>query len=224
MNDTDLKNLQRALAGRLAEPHPEEEAWERFALGELPEPERLALIDHALGCGMCARTMRAVGALAALERPAAVDSIGAGRRRKLASPWRRVRPERIVLALAALLLVAIAAPWLVGRLAAPPMESESRGTGEGERVIELLAPLGAVSRGGLIFRWDELPGAESYRVHLFREDGLPVATSSPVTGLELAAERLGVELPAGRWLVRIEALRGGAPVGSSTLRAFEIHP
>jgi hypothetical protein len=229
MNDpdlTDLEDLRRALAGRVAEPHPEEESWERFALEQLSEPERLALIDHALQCGRCARILRVIGAI---ERPAAAGPLELTHRRQRASPWRWLRPGRPRLAtaamaataaIAAILLVATAVPWLVARLAMHRVDAEMRGDRVGERSVEILAPTGVSTHERLAFRWSAMPNAETYRVHLFREDGVPVATSEPIAALELSAERFLAELPAGRYVVRVEALRDGAPVGSSPLSAF----
>ena len=231
MNDpnlTDLEDLKRAFAGRVAEPHPEEESWERFAREELSEPERLALIDHALQCGRCARILRVISAI---ERPADAGPLELTHRRQSASPRRWLRPGRTrwataamaaTAALAAMLLLATAVPWLVARLALHRVEAEMRGDGVGVRSVEILAPTGVSTQKRPVFRWSAMPNAETYRVHLFREDGVPVATSEPIAALELSAERFLAELPAGRYVVRVEALRDSAPVGSSPLSAFEI--
>jgi hypothetical protein len=79
--------------------HPNEDAWVRFACDELAADERDRLVDHALACGDCAATLRAV---TQVRRGGTAIDAGAPR----ASLTRSYRPY-IWVGLAAALVIAV---------------------------------------------------------------------------------------------------------------------
>ena len=86
-----------------------EDAASELSLGQVPEPERSALLDHAAGCGSCRTLLDELGALAdrllllapEVEPPAGFDA------RVLATIAPRRTMRRAVVAAAVLLLAAV---------------------------------------------------------------------------------------------------------------------
>ena len=200
MNELELAT---ALRRRSVEPHPEEETWERFATGELSPAERERLLDHALLCGPCARALRGVLALGDLRRP-----------------QRRWRPlwVGVGLAAAATIVAFIAVRPDLGR---PPLR-DRQVRGEKSAAVAILEPRGSLAAAPAFFRWRPVPGAMSYRLRLFSEDGVPLAKVDRIPAAELASGELGIVLRPGRYVWKVEALHPPAVLASSRLEEFEI--
>jgi hypothetical protein len=153
--------------------HPPEEAWERLALGELSERDRLSLVDHVVDCAECTRIWRA---LAEVERGARRFDPGVPRAGAAPSArpgpraWRWGLGGAVAAAAAAALVV-----WIgVGPQAPEPQrqpagETFRAGTEAPARPL-LWAPLGEVAAPGA-FTWEAVPEAVSYRLELLDADG-----------------------------------------------------
>jgi hypothetical protein len=195
--------LATALRRRAVEPHPDEETWERFAADALSPGQRERFLDHVLLCGQCARALRGVMALGELHRP-----------------QRRWRPLWIGvgLAAAAAIVALVAFPRGPGGLL--PRDRQVRG--QQDATLALIAPRGSLAAPPATFRWHPVPGATAYRLRLFTEDGMPLASVERIPAAELASRDLGVELPPGRYVWKVEALHPPAVLASSHLVGFEI--
>ena len=93
-----------AVAGDEARPmdaHPDEDVWVQFACDELAADERRRLVDHALACGACAATLRAVTHVR--QGSAAIDDAAPRGSQARSSP-----PYIVWLGLAAALVIAVA--------------------------------------------------------------------------------------------------------------------
>ena len=163
--------------------HPSEEAWEGLACGELPEDERLALVDHVTGCARCARIYRALSELEAGARslggaPAGPVFAVPPDDRPAAAP-KRYGWYAGLAAAAALALVFVgvrgpSAPSPDPSGSPPPVRAAQPAS------VVLLAPLGEVDAPPPEFRWAPVDGAVSYRLELLDADGERIAAQEVV--------------------------------------------
>jgi hypothetical protein len=190
-----VKDLGAALTGKLESSAfgcaPHERIW-AAALGELPEAEVSALLEHSTSCGACAAAWRVAGEMS-LEAKAL--------------PVQRRRPRW-----AAAGAIAAAAAILLLVFRPKPVEPTYRGE-TAARIQSLLASE-AQPRAGLVLRWSGPAGAR-YSVtlatkdlrQLFRASGLK-APEAPVP--EGAFKEIA---PGAELIWRVEAL---LPDGSRT--------
>jgi hypothetical protein len=221
MTEAELRHAARALAPG---DHPSEEQWERFATAELPDAERTALLDHALVCGTCARTL---AALQELER-LAPGALGAGAvpRHSVSSAgarWDRPIP-RWSLALAAALVAAIAIGLFgVRRAAEAP---RFRGSGQAEALPRLVGIEPAEDGAALALRFDRGP-ARLHQVVVFDAGGAEIWRSTPTSEPFVLLPVVTLPRP-GTYLWQVRAV--GEPsepetaAPRSSIGRFEWHP
>jgi hypothetical protein len=141
----------------------EPEAILALVLGEAPEAERLATLDHVMSCPACHRDYEY---LSAVEEASDKTERIAGRRAPL---WRRALP----LAAAASLVLAIGGLMLKGRTGDDGVERGGAGR------IALIAPGAEVPPGApLHFAWKPVPGAGRYVIEVQSAAGETVFSDS----------------------------------------------
>ena len=206
MTEERLRQLySAAVAGRSsAERHPAPEAIAALARREGSEADRLATLDHVMGCGRCRRDF---DLLRTVQR-AGVESgvVSSGARRSWFVP----------VALAASVLLAVG----IGREALR-MRSDDITRGSETGAVTLVRP-GADAAAGepLTFAWRPVPAAQRYQLELLDAGGNVVATAAT---RDTAAAPLAVRtLPPGeyRWWVR--ATTSDARVLRSALRLLRL--
>lgn len=107
-SDASDDNLRRLYRQALAQPesgaqHPDEGAWERVFANDATDDERRRLLEHVVGCALCADTYRS---LTLVRREAAAFDPGAPAPMPAATrSWRRV-----AYAAAAVLVLAVSVP------------------------------------------------------------------------------------------------------------------
>jgi hypothetical protein len=182
------------------------EAILALVLGESPDAERLATLDHVMGCPACHRDYEYLSAVE--EAGAKTERIAARR----APTWRRVLP----LAAAASVVLAIGSLVVRDRLGLGGDDVE-RG---GERAIAVYSPAGEVAAAGpVVFAWKPVPGAFRYVVEVLGPDGTVVFSDSTAdTSATLA--RPGALTPGAtyRWSVRTLEEAGEEPTVSPIRR------
>lgn len=191
MNDTRLQELYaEALArrsGATADDHCTPEQILALVRREGPESDRLAILDHVMGCPACRREY---DLLRALE--------SAGRRTTEDRPVRSIGRRFVPFALAASLLVAVG----VGLLVRNRSLSDTMRGGAGHGGLALLSPGTEVPPAQpIIFAWRPLRGAYRYQIEVLDQAGK--AIFSEVTRDTTVIWKAG--LPPGatyQWLVR----------------------
>jgi hypothetical protein len=158
MTDEELRRAyQAAVATRHAgrEQCPAPEALSALVAREGQETNRLALLDHVMGCPACRQEFELLRAVHV-----------AGRRRPT---W---RSQPLALAASIALLVGLGGAALWTRLV--PSNDTLRGSG-GQ--VELLHPTsGSVVTSPLLLSWQPVSGARTYTVELLAPDGRLVQT------------------------------------------------
>jgi hypothetical protein len=169
-------------------------------------------LEHVTACTECSETYRALSMLRA-EAPA--FDPGAPRDQVVRPFPAQGVPAWAGWAAAGLAAASLASWLLLERRPTAPV-TRAPNTGMGLVLLEPAGTLSDVPRG---FRWSTVDGAESYRVRLFREDGLLLWTSEAMT--ENRADWPG-ELPLepGRYFWDVEALREGRSIVHSPPQAF----
>ena len=191
--------------------HLQDADWERLALGEMAPDERERTLEHVTRCASCADVYRGLTMLG--EEAPAFDP-GAPRPHRPA-PQPRV-PVWARWAAAALAGASLLSWGLLDKR--PPSPSVTRAPAVDTGLV-LLEPVGTVSKVPSEFRWNKIDTAESYRVRLFREDGLLLWTSEALT--ESRADwPAAVSLAPGRYFWDVEAFGEGRGVARSELQAF----
>lgn len=188
MNDTRLQELYaEAMARRSAAPAPACVAPEQLLAlvrREGAESDRLATLDHVMGCPACRREY---DLLQALE--------SAGRRMMEDRPVRSIGRRLVPLALAASLLLVVGVGLLVRNRS---VGDTLRGGGQ----LMLLSPETEVSPSEpIVFSWRPVPGVYRYQIEVLDQNGK--AMFSQVTRDTAIVWRAG--FPAGtsyEWLVR----------------------
>jgi hypothetical protein len=202
--------------------HPDEQAWERLACGELTDELRRSLLDHVVDCAECTRVYRA---LAELERGARRFDPGVPRpglarwARRGRLVWRWGLGGAVAAAAAAVLAV-----WIGVRPPAPepapsPPEALRSGSAAAGPGPVLLAPLGAVTAPPEL-AWEPVAGAQRYRLELLDAEGEIVWTATTAgTSVPWPA---AVPRRPGRyyWRVIAELERGGTV--ASALEDFDV--
>lgn len=198
------------------------EALLALARGELPEDERLPLLDAVMTSARCREELDLLRAVVAAEREALGDAPAAptGPLRVVrgdapspaaARPW--WRRTAVPVALAATALLAVGLSRMVGRGG----EEVMRGRAEG---VMLVAPAGAIASGPVTLAWRPVPDAVRYAVELLDAQGSPlVDTTLADTTLVVPAAllRAGREY---RWIVTARDAAGserGQSVGGITV-------
>jgi len=206
MSEERLRQLySAAVAGHSsAEGHPAPEAIAALARREGSEADRLATLDHVMGCGQCRRDFDLVRTVQRAGVESGVVSSGARR------SW------FVPVALAASLLLAVG----IGREALR-MRSDDITRGRVTGSVTLVRP-GADAAAGepLAFAWRPVPGAQRYHFELLDAGGNVVASAA--TGDTAAAPLAVRTLPPGeyRWWVR--ATTSDARVLRSALRPLRL--
>jgi hypothetical protein len=211
IQDRDLQAAYRGwLAGNNPPGHLDDASWERLATDDLEASERALLFHHILSCATCSEVWRSV---LALESEASAEGLLHDRPAASRFPWRsRMMP----LALAATVLLAIGGVLMM-RQSTPPVDTV--------RGIVALPPVEGLmmaysSDGVPNLVWTPVPGATTYRVEVFTEDGRPF-WSGDMTGPP-------IQWPAGlprlkgayRW--RVEAEGAAGAIARSRLTPLEM--
>ena len=206
MSEDRLRRLySAAVAGRApAEGHPAPEAIGALARREGSEADRLATLDHVMGCGECRRDFNL---LRTVHRAGVESGVASSRERR---SW------FMPMALAASLLLAVG----IGREALR-VRSEDTTRGHETGAVTLVHP-GADAAAGeaLTFAWRPVAGAQRYELELLDAEGNVVASAA--TGDTAAAPQAVQSLPPGeyRWWVR--ARTSDARVVRSALRPLRL--
>jgi len=177
------------------------------------EMERLATLDHAMGCETCRLD---------LELLRAVNRAGEGR---LAASVRSIRPRQILalasprrLAAAAVLVIA------VGALATATLRRGREAGWRGPAKLALVSPKGAIpSSEGLSLVWRRAAGAVRYEVELLTAAGDSVfatATADTVLTLPPAATLL----PGSDYVWSVRSVLGDGTQAASAPLRFRIQP
>ena len=175
--------------------------------GEGPEPERLAVLDHALACADCKPEL-------ALLHAVGTDAATSLARHRQAA-WRRWVP----LAAAAVVVVAAGiggARWWLDRGA----DTTTRSGDDGQ--LDLISPRAneAVSSGPIAFLWHRTPGTLRYTIEVLAADGTTVFTAS-TTDTVLTAQIGPLSGGGYRWWVRAHLDDGSER--RSAPRLLELH-
>jgi hypothetical protein len=158
MNDDELRReYQRSATTTALGPHPEPDELAELMGGAMPEPDRLAILEHVLRCPTCGPELD-------LLRSASAGARAAERRMPL-SRW-------MAFAAAALILVGIGALTLRGHRIAVPVDV-MRGNHAAVAVIEPAA--GITVAVPVRLAWHAMDGARSYRVELLTTRGDVIA-------------------------------------------------
>jgi hypothetical protein len=172
----------------------EPEAILALVLGEAPETDRLAMLDHVMSCPACHRDYEY---LSAVEEAGDRTERIAARRAPL---WRRALP----LAAAASLVLAIGGLMLKGRSGDDGVE---RGGAGG---ITLIAPVEEVPAAGpLDFAWTPVPGAGRYVIEVQGANGETVFSDS-TADTTATLDRAGALTPGATYTWSVRTLEQGA--------------
>jgi hypothetical protein len=185
----------------------EPEAILALVLGEAPEADRLATLDHVMSCPACHRDYEY---LSAVEEAGDKTERIAGRRTPL---WRRALP----LAAAASLVLAIGGLMLRDRLRDDGIE---RG---GVGAIALYAPGEEVAADGpLHFAWKQVPGAGRYVIEVQGPGGETVFSDS-TADTTATLDRLGALAAGATYTWSVRTLEQGAEEpASSPIARFRV--
>lgn len=187
MNDEQLREWYQARRARPdAGDHPSPEAMVALIRREGSETERMACLDHVIGCDACRPEF---------ELLRSIDGAGS-------TPIRRALPGWLPLAAGVALAAGAASLWLL--LRAPDQTLRSGGAS----TVTLVTPVGGSAERPLRFTWRSVPTATSYRLELLTEDGrLVFAKDQPDT---TAALPDSLPVPAGkyRWWVSARSTEG----------------
>lgn len=197
MNEDHDDELRAAYAPRLETPAPADrtqcpppDALLAALRGEGREADRLAVLDHALGCPACRPDLALLHSVS--TQPASRSQTSAWR-----SGWRGLLP--LVAAAVALFAVGTGGVrWWQTR----QQDRIARGTGSG--LPTLIAPTAdGVTSGPIGFLWHAAPGALTYTIEVAASDGaLLFTTATPDTAIRAPA---GAIAPGQhRWWVRVK--------------------
>lgn len=203
MNDDELRRAYQRSTATAPGPHPEPDELAELATGAMPEPERLAMLEHVLRCPTCGPELDLIRAAGAGAR--------AAEHRLPLSRW-------MALAAAALILVGIGTLTLRGHRVAVPADV-MRGNHAAVAVIEPAG--GATVAAPVRLAWHAMDGAQSYRVELLTARGDVIAAwSTPDTALVIAdSVRLRAHEPYDMW---VRAMLADRTEVSSRLVRFSV--
>ena len=192
--------------------HPDEATWDRLAHGEIAAPERDALFDHITACTSCSQIWRGVVTLRSEAQAQGLIP------RDVATRTAWLRSPVVYLAVAAT-LVAVISGVVMNRQTVTDLSGD-RSVMRSNGAVAVEDPSASTERGVTTFTWAPLPGAASYRVSAFSDEGLPVWTR------EVAAPPLAwpaeIAREAGRYRWRVEALGDGTVRATSRLSVLEV--
>jgi hypothetical protein len=225
-DDRSLRALYADTAAAPPPGHPDEEAWEALAVGELPESRKQELVAHVVRCADCAAVYRGVTMLH--EEAPLFDSAVPSPRPARVLPWPRKWIYTGLATAAAVLLVTLLPLSRRGTVlapAAPPSDDRLR---SGESAVPVaLEPQGSLNAPPARFRWQGIARAARYRVDLSNGAGELLWASSPVdtTSVDWPAS---VRVEAGVYYWQVTALPAAdgrtTPPVPSPLVSFEIVP
>lgn len=198
------------------EGHLEESEWERLACGEMSAAERERALEHVTRCSLCADLYRG---LMQLGEEARLFDPGAPRAAAPWPAWGRVPGWARWAAAAALIAVGVL-PWVPRET---PVSSPTTRAPAAPSSLVLLEPSGTTATLPRQFRWRGMAEAETYRVRLFREDGLLLWTSAALADNAVDWPET-LELPPGRYFWEVEAFREGKSLARSELLPFVRSP
>ena len=161
MNDDELRReYQRSASAAPLGTHPEPETLAELVNGEMPEAQRLTVLEHVLRCPTCKPELELLRA--------ANEGARAAERRTLPSRW-------MALAAAALILVGVGVLVMRGQRAAVPVDV-MRG---GHAAVSVIDPFtGTAVSAPVQLTWHAMDGAQSYRVELLTTQGAVIAAWS----------------------------------------------
>ena len=161
MNDDELRReYQRSASAAPLGTHPEPETLAELVNGEMPEAQRLTVLEHVLRCPMCKPELELLRA--------ANEGARAAERRTLPSRW-------MALAAAALILVGVGVLVMRGQRATVPVDV-MRG---GHAAVSVIEPFtGTAVSAPVQLTWHAMEGAQSYRVELLTTQGAVIAAWS----------------------------------------------
>lgn len=173
---TNLANLSRTYLAHLnekgrisSEPCVDTSDLARCAMGELPRREREGVIDHAANCAGCAATLKQILDLSSQTGRAANDlAMIEARRTPRSSRHVEVSRKRLVYWPAA--AVSLGLLLFAALVVFAPIIRNLTGTrgGTGAAIVLSYPKNGTdMPKAGLVFKWEGLSGARSYRVELF---------------------------------------------------------
>lgn len=171
------------------------------------EDERLRILDHVMGCGLCRPELELLRAAGAAHPP---EGGGSGERRPLLFRFRHT-------AMAA----GIALALIGGAMLLMPGEPEQPVFRQGSTTPEaLVEPSGSLPERPTRLLWRSVDDAVRYRVEILDEGGAPLfETSTTDTALALPAEP---ELGVGAYMWRVEAVLLGGMTRSMGVASFSI--
>ena len=203
MNDDELRRAYQRSTATTPGPHPEPGELAELVSGAMPEPERLAMLEHVLRCPTCSPELDLIRAAGAGAR--------AAEHRMPLSRW-------MAFAAAALILVGIGALTLRGHRVAVPADV-MRGNHAAVAVTE--PATGTTVAAPVRLAWHAMDGAQSYRVELLTAGGAVIAAwSTPDTALVIPdSVRLRAREPYDMW---VRAMLADRTEVSSPLVRFNV--
>jgi hypothetical protein len=223
--NSDLKEALRAPGHCL---RPEE--VEAYLAGKKHEAE-----SHVAGCAVCAHEIASFQefheAAERDEEKEDLDWIGHGQADRPAKPRRHSGwlslwgAPRWAVSLALLLLI-VAGGLQLRRMAGPPMDAvpDSGKAVVRSGQVQLQEPSGDLENRPAIFRWEAVPGADSYQIFLTEVDGTVLWTGTS-KGADLTAPPVAQELmlPGKTLLWRVRAVdASGVVLGESGAMRFRV--
>lgn len=207
----ELRGRYAQLMDRRAEGHLQEAEWERLACGEMSAAERARSLEHVTRCTLCADLYRG---LVRLGEEARLFDPRAPRAAAPWPAWGRV-PGWARWAAAAVIAVGVLT-WVPRQ---PPVSSPMTRAPAAPSSLVPLEPSGTIATLPRQLRWKGMADAETYRVRLFREDGLLLWTSAALAenGVDWPVT---LELAPAKYFWEVEAFREGKSLARSELLPF----
>ncbi len=223
----------------------EVETLEAFLEGALPSAERERVAEHLKACGPCGAELRLFESFrsASPEASEARDVEWIARRIKTArlspAPVRRGRLASLLTSLsgwnvrrlslvAASLLVVVATGVFFHR---PPVPGLDTSAGDRTPVfrsgeIRGLDPAGDLASAPAAFRWESVPGAATYEVHLLEVDRNEIWNSRAAAAAQRPPEVVRRRMVPGKTLLwKVVAFdAGGRRIAESGFQEFRVTP
>ena len=136
--------------------------------------------------------------------------------------WRFPQWRVLALASAAALLISVGIYQRTGTQPDLPSPGPTPVWRSGQ--LALLAPLGDIAAPPREFRWEAVPGASSYRVHVLQVDGTEIwSGESAESRIAVPVELLHTFIPARAFQWRVEARNpAGEQIATASLQTFHI--